>query len=58
MESSPKAFALSLCAVLNSASKSSSLRHSLMPFPPPPELALIMIGKPISRARSSAFSAS
>ena len=55
---SPKAFWLSLWAMLNWSMKSASHVETLMPLPPPPEEALIMMGQPISRASKSAASAS
>ena len=58
-ESSPKLFFASVLAVKNAFSSSSSLATILIPFPPPPKEALIIIGYPILLASilaSSIFS--
>ncbi len=47
---SPKAVKASPCASLNSGIKSSALRTTRIPRPPPPAAALTMMGKPIREA--------
>ena len=56
--SSPNALADSLCAILNWNSNSSADFATRIPFPPPPEDALIMTGYPISSASLIPVSAS
>ena len=56
--SSPNALADSLCAVLKLNSKSSLDFETRIPFPPPPEDALIITGYPISSANFSPVTAS
>ena len=58
MVSSEKPFTDSIWALLKLDSKSSSPQEILIPFPPPPDDALIITGKPISFAISRPFAAS
>jgi hypothetical protein len=54
----PNADSASLRASWNERAKSSASLATRIPFPPPPAAALMMTGKPIWRANSSASSTS